>query len=99
VPLPSAVIGDRVQVAVRPEWHELMSDASPLSPSMNGLYGTIREIIFLGETLHVLVTLRDGATARVALRNPGMLTTPLKWRPGDSVRVAWSLQDVQVLEP
>ncbi len=99
VPIRSAAIGDAVQVAVRPEWHDLIPDVRAVSSALNAVPGTIREIIFLGETLHVLVTLRDGATVRVALRNAGVLTTPLPWRAGDSVRVTWLPQDAQVLEP
>jgi len=99
VPLLSASIGDPVQVAVRPEWLDLVADLTPPSPAHNELPGTIREIIFLGETLHVLVTLRDGSTVRVALRNTGVLTTPLRWRAGASVRVTWAPQQAQVLEP
>ncbi len=99
VPIRAAAIGDMVQVAVRPEWHDLIPDVRAVSSVLNAVPGTIREIIFLGETLHVLVTLRDGATVRVALRNAGVLTTPLPWHAGDSVRVTWLPQDAQVLEP
>jgi spermidine/putrescine ABC transporter ATP-binding subunit len=95
-PLLSAAIGDRVQIAVRPEWHDLVAAATPPSPASNALSGAIHEIIFLGETLHVLVALRDGVVARVALRNSG---TPLPWRAGDQVWVTWAPQDAQVLEP
>ena len=99
VPVRSAAVGGTVQIAVRPERHDLVAHPSHPSSPVNTLSGTIREIIFLGETLHVLVTLRDGAIARVALRNAGVLTTPLHWCAGDLVRVTWAPKDAQVLEP
>jgi spermidine/putrescine ABC transporter ATP-binding subunit len=98
VPIASAAIGDAMQVAVRPEWHGLIPDGRAVSSAVNALPGTIREIIFRGETLHVLVTLHDGATVRVALPNAG-LTAPLPWRTGEAVQVTWPMQDAQVLEP
>ena len=92
------LFGDGARVAVRPERLELLAADGAPTPLQNALPGTIREIIFRGETLHVLVALENGTNARVALRNAGMLTTPLRWRAGDSVRVAWDTKDAQVLE-
>jgi spermidine/putrescine ABC transporter ATP-binding subunit len=99
VPMMSAAIGDAVLIAVRPEWHDLVPEGRALSPALNALPGAIREIIFLGETLHVLVTLRDGATVRVALRNAGVLSKALPWRTGEPVHVTWLPHDAQVLGP
>ena len=78
--------GSTVRIAVRPEWHELRRPGGEMG-SGNALPGIIAEIIFLGETLHVLVTLTDGTMARVALRNEGVLTNPLVWHTGDPVLV------------
>lgn len=95
----SATVGGLMQIAVRPEWLDMVSAARGPEPELNALPGTIREIIFLGETLHVLVALHNAAVIRVALRNAGVLTTPLPWHAGDAVRVTWAPQDAQVLEP
>jgi len=58
----------------------------------------VRETIFLGETLHVVVVLADGQAVRVALRNEGLLTKPLPWAAGEAVEVAWHPDDAQVLD-
>lgn len=86
-----------VRIAVRPEWMDLFRPAE-LPEKENGLAGTIREVIYLGETMHVIVTLADGADCTVALRNEGQLLKPLPWKKGDQVMVAWLPEDCQVLE-
>ena len=93
----SRQVGDTVRIAVRPEWQSLVR-AGAGAPGDNLLPGTIREIIFRGETLHVLVLLADGSTARVALQNEGVLANPLTWRVGDAVQIGWRPRDAQVLE-
>ncbi|MEO5799577.1 MAG: ABC transporter ATP-binding protein [Gemmatimonadales bacterium] len=98
VPMPSATAaGTAVRVAVRPEWLQLHRDEGREIVG-NTFAGTVREIIFLGETLHVLVALRDGSTVRVALRNEGVLANPLAWRANDSVQVVWAPHDARVLD-
>ena len=67
-------------------------------PGENGLSGTIRDVIYLGETMHVLVTLHDGNDVKVALRNEGQLIKPLPWKRGDAAVVAWLPEDCQILE-
>jgi len=62
------------------------------------LMGTIREIIYLGETLHVLVHLPGNRSATVAVRNEGQLARPISWKKGEEVAVAWKPEDCQVLE-
>jgi ABC-type Fe3+/spermidine/putrescine transport system ATPase subunit len=64
----------------------------------NALPGTVRDVIYLGETLHVLVTLADGTDVKIALRNEGQLIKPLPWKAGDAVAAAWLPEDCQVLE-
>ena len=66
---------------------------------MSALAGTVREIIFRGETLHIVVRVTDGTDVRVAVRNTGVLTTPLAWSVGQRVQVTWRPSDAQVLEP
>jgi hypothetical protein len=58
----------------------------------------VQDVIYLGETMHVRVTLADGADVYVALRNEGQRTKPLPWRVGDPCLVGWLPEDCQVLE-
>jgi spermidine/putrescine ABC transporter ATP-binding subunit len=97
VPVDGGQQGRRVCIAVRPEWHELAA-LGAVASGRNAVEGTVREVIFLGEMLHVLVTLRGGQLVRVALRNEGMLANPVPWRTGDAVAVSWQPRDAQVLE-
>ncbi|MBK7593748.1 MAG: ABC transporter ATP-binding protein [Gemmatimonadetes bacterium] len=97
LPAGARVRGEGVRIAVRPEWLDVHRPGE--SPAgENVLRGTVRETIFLGETLHVLVVLGDGQVVRVALRNEGLLTKPLPWAAGEAVEVAWHPDDAQVLE-
>lgn len=90
-------VGTTIAIAVRPEWQQLRRPGEGL-PGENALDGTVQEIIFLGETLHVLVTLDAGTVVRVALRNEGILMNPVAWHPGERVGVCWAVQDAQVLD-
>jgi hypothetical protein len=64
----------------------------------NAIPASVTDVIYLGETIHVLVELPTGAGATIALRNEGQLTRPIPWRPGAVVDVAWHPDDCQVLE-
>ena len=55
-------------------------------------------MIYLGETMHVIVTIEQGEDVTVAVRNEGQLIKPLPWRRGDAAAVAWLPEDCQVLE-
>jgi len=89
--------GAEVRIAVRPEWLDLARPGE--SPAgENALPGAVREVVYLGETMHVVVALGSGAVVRVALRNEGQLLKPLPWRRGDAVLVTWRPEDCQVLE-
>ncbi len=99
VPVPAAALpGDPIDIAVRPEWMDLFAPESVPSDE-NRLIGTIVEVIYLGETIHVLVSLDGERRVRVALRNEGQLGNPIPWQRGDRVAVAWRPEDCQVLEP
>ena len=89
--------GRAVRIAVRPEWHDVWRP-DEVPPAENALPGVVRDVVYLGETVHVLVRLPEGADARVALRNEGQLTKPVPWRAGDQVVVGWLPEDCQVLE-
>jgi spermidine/putrescine ABC transporter ATP-binding subunit len=86
-----------VRIAVRPEWMDLWRPGE-VPPAENALLGAVREVIYRGETIHVLVSLPDGQDVTVALRNEGQLSKPLAWRRGDPVAVGWLPEDCQVLE-
>jgi spermidine/putrescine transport system ATP-binding protein len=89
--------GRLLRIAVRPEWLDLVApDAVP--PGENALRGAVRDVIYLGETMHVVVTLAGGGDVTVALRNEGQLINPLPWRRGDEAAVAWRPEDCQILE-
>ena len=89
--------GRMVRIAIRPEWLDLFSrDAVPREE--NSLPGIVREVVFRGETIHVLVEISPEETMTVALRNEGQLTRPVPWGTGDAVAVGWLPEDSQLLE-
>ena len=94
---PAITDACQVQIAVRPEWMDVQKpDAIP--PGENALVGTIGDIIYLGETMHVIVTVPGTGDVTVALRNEGQLIKPLVWKRGDTAAVAWLPEDCQILE-
>jgi spermidine/putrescine transport system ATP-binding protein len=98
VPLhPSLTEGCEVRVAVRPEWMDVFPPEA-IPPGENALIGTIRDIIYLGETMHVIVTVPGAGDVTVAVRNEGQLIKPLGWKKGDTAAVAWLPEDCQILE-
>ena len=94
---PALKEGQEVHIAVRPEWMDVCRPAD-VPAGENALAGEIRNVIYLGETLHVMLTLRDGNEVTVALRNEGPLIKPLPWKRGDRAAVAWLPEDCQILE-
>jgi spermidine/putrescine ABC transporter ATP-binding subunit len=89
--------GRAVCIAVRPEWLDIVRpDAVPAGE--NALTGAVRDVLYMGETLHVLVALPGERSMTVALRNEGQFLRPIPWRRGDEVAVAWMPVDCQVLE-
>jgi spermidine/putrescine transport system ATP-binding protein len=94
---PAVKLGQRVQIAVRPEWLDVCRP-DEVPDGENALLGSVHEIIYLGETLHVLVSLPGERRATVAVRNEGQLARPITWRKGDVAAVAWKPEDCQVLE-
>jgi len=89
--------GRAERVAIRPEWLDLYAPGA-VPADEQAAEGVVTEIIYLGETIHVLVRLDDGTPVRVALRNEGQLQKPLAWRRGDRVAAAWLPGDVAPLE-
>jgi ABC-type Fe3+/spermidine/putrescine transport system ATPase subunit len=89
--------GNTVRIAVRPEWMDIFPpDAVPRGE--NALIGIIHDIIYRGETLHVIVGVPGSGDVTVALRNEGQLNKPLQWKKGDAAAVAWRPEDCQILE-
>jgi len=94
---PNLRTGQQIRIAVRPEWMDVQRpDAVP--PGENALAGSVRDIIYLGETMHVIVTVPQAGDVTVALRNEGQLIKPLVWKRGDAAAVAWLPEDCQILE-
>jgi spermidine/putrescine ABC transporter ATP-binding subunit len=94
---PGVREGQAVRIAVRPEWMDLCPPGDA-PPGENALPGAVRDVVYLGETMHVIVTLRGGNEVTVALRNEGQLSKPLPWRRGDPALVVWPAGDCQILE-
>jgi spermidine/putrescine transport system ATP-binding protein len=94
---PHLKVGQQIRIAVRPEWMDVQRpDTVP--PGENALAGTVRDIIYLGETMHVIVAVPGAGDVTVALRNEGQLIKPLVWKRGDVAAVAWLPEDCQILE-
>jgi spermidine/putrescine transport system ATP-binding protein len=94
---PALREGKPVRIAVRPEWMDVWRpDGVPAGE--NAVGGTIRDVIYLGETMHVIVSVPDAEDVTVAVRNEGQLIKPLPWRRGDQAAVAWLPEDCQILE-
>ena len=89
--------GLNIRIAVRPEWMDLCR-AGAVPPGENSVLGTIGDIIYLGETMHVVVEVPEVGEITVALRNEGQLMKPLSWRRGETAAVAWLPEDCQILE-
>ena len=94
---PALLEGRDVRIAVRPEWMDVWRPEE-VPQGENALIGTIRDIIYLGETMHVIVTVPEIGDVTVAVRNEGQLIKPLSWKRGDAAAVAWLPEDCQILE-
>ncbi|HEU4569897.1 MAG TPA: ABC transporter ATP-binding protein [Gemmatimonadales bacterium] len=96
--LDGALVGrPGARIAVRPEWMDLFAPGAVPAGEVS-LPGTVRQVVYLGETLHVHVAGPGGQDLTVALRNEGQTTNPIPWRAGDAVAVAWRPEDLQLLE-
>ena len=94
---PQLENGSEVRVAVRPEWMDLCRP-DEVPGAENAVIGTIGDIIYLGETIHVVVTVPHVGKVKVAVRNEGQLLKPLAWKRGEPVAVVWLPEECQVLE-
>jgi ABC-type Fe3+/spermidine/putrescine transport system ATPase subunit len=94
---PAIRPGGEVRVAVRPEWMDLWPPGE-VPPGENAVLGTVREVIYRGETMHVILAVAGAEDVTVALRNEGQLSRPLPWRRGDPAAAGWLPGDCQVLD-
>jgi spermidine/putrescine transport system ATP-binding protein len=94
---PGLRAGQQTRIAVRPEWMDVWRPGE-VPAGENALGGTIQDVIYLGETMHVLVRIPHAGTVTVAVRNEGQLIKPLPWKRGDEAAVAWQPEDCQILE-
>ena len=94
---PSLAEGRALRIAVRPEWMDVWRPEA-VPPGRNEVRGAVRDVIYLGETMHVVVTVPGWRDVTVALRNEGQLIKPLPWRRGDPATVGWMPEDCQILE-
>jgi spermidine/putrescine transport system ATP-binding protein len=89
--------GERLSVAIRPEWMRLYRPGTA-PPGENVLSGSVREIIYLGERMHVIVGVPLLGGLTVAVHNEGQMGKPLPWQRGESVTIAWPTESCRVLE-
>jgi spermidine/putrescine transport system ATP-binding protein len=94
---PALGEGRSLRIAVRPEWMDVWRPGA-VPAGENAVVGTIRDVIYLGETMHVIVSVPACEDVTVAVRNEGQLIKPLPWKRGDQAAVAWLPEDCQVLE-
>jgi ABC-type Fe3+/spermidine/putrescine transport system ATPase subunit len=94
---PAIRQGGEVRIAIRPEWMDVWRPGE-VPAGENALLGTIRDVIYRGETMHVIVAVPGVEDLTVALRNEGQLGKPLPWRRGDPAAAGWLPEDCQVLD-
>ncbi|HET9333604.1 MAG TPA: ABC transporter ATP-binding protein [Gemmatimonadota bacterium] len=83
------------RVAVRPERMALRRPGTGVSAGAIAREGEIREIVYLGDRVHAVVTLDTGRDILVALRDQGAEPS---WRRGDTAVVTWNSADARPLE-
>jgi putative spermidine/putrescine transport system ATP-binding protein len=91
--------GDRAEaIAVRPEWMALHRPGA-VPAGAEHREGTVRDIVYLGETMHVVLRLATGEDLRVSVQNVGQLANPLPWSRGEPAVASGNPADAAVLEP
>lgn len=95
---PEIKAGSTVTIAVRPEWLSICRPGQA-PDGVNALRGTVREVVYLGETMQVVAAVSaTGSVMRVTLPNEGQLKNPIAWKTGDEVMLTWLPGDCQVLQ-
>lgn len=93
------VSGANAALVVRPERLRIIgpNDVGAAATGANTVEASVRDALYLGPTRKYELTLRDGQTATVR-RQVG--DDEGEWRPGDEVRLTWSVEDaVLVADP
>ncbi|MCC6270321.1 MAG: ABC transporter ATP-binding protein [Microbacteriaceae bacterium] len=88
---PQIGTGDKISVAVRPEFVQLQPAGSTVGDNLNRLDGTVLSTSHLGETVQYLIDLGNELTMQSRLPTP---TAP-KLREGDAAIVTFSPDSVQ----
>ncbi len=83
-----------VQVGLRPERVIVRSDPG----TDNHLPGTVRDLIYRGEMLHLRLDLDGGGALVAAVPNEGQLRQPMTWRAGDRCFATFAAADARLLE-
>ena len=85
-------VGSRSTISLRPERIEL----EPLTERDNILKGVVKEVIYLGDHLRIIMTVANNDEFIVKVPNGGRKTTPLE---GEVYRLGWSATDAKALDP
>ncbi|HYF38060.1 MAG TPA: ABC transporter ATP-binding protein [Gemmatimonadales bacterium] len=88
--------GALVRVVVRPEWMQLLPPGE-LAPGLNTVTGSVRETLYAGPAVHVVVELPGSKSVSVAVHREGQLAKPIRWERGDPTLIAWHPQDSRVV--
>jgi ABC-type Fe3+/spermidine/putrescine transport system ATPase subunit len=83
-------------LAVRPERTLIAGSRAELPPEAPARSGTVRDVLYQGEMLRVIVTTDSGADCTVALPNHGAAGS--RWTPGTAVVVGWHPGDARPLD-
>ena len=86
--------GARVIVTVRPE-HMHISSASTPAKFENQLFGTVRDVIYLGQSQKYVVRLKEALD--VLVFQPSLVRGEPPLRPGDTVSLNWNAEDATTL--
>jgi len=89
---PGLTDGDAAALVVRPEHLRVVAIDAP-KDGANGVDAAVTEVLYLGPTRKIELALPDGVAAVV--RQPA--GTEGDWRPGDSVRLEWSMERAVVV--
>jgi len=91
--------GRTEQIAVRPEWMQLLAPGTPAPDTSNeSRSGVVRDIVYLGESVHVVIGLDGGGQLRVALRNASRAAAHPAWRNGVRATAWWHPDAAVVVE-
>ncbi|MBA3780114.1 MAG: ABC transporter ATP-binding protein [Chloroflexi bacterium] len=80
----------QVEVGIRPEKIRLMEAADETQTDTNTVQGTILDASYLGVSTQYIVELSQGERLTVYEQNVDRTVHGSLWRPGQSVRAAWS---------